>query len=206
MKKYILNHCMEYISKNQTEYDSTKLAEIRYGLESIYILITKTIFIFLVAALLNILKEVVIFTILYNLIRMPSFGLHATKSWICLALSTLIFIIVPFICKVYYLPIMVRSLIGVIAILFIFKNAPADTYKRPIVNKERRERYKLISTFVAILMTFISLFLQDGFLANSLVLSLIVQCFMISPFVYKLFHLPYNNYKRYLVEETSTVV
>lgn len=206
MKKYVLDHCMKFIQANNPEYNHDKLAEIRYGLESIYILITKTICIFTIALLLNVLKEVIIFTLLYNLIRMPSFGLHATKSWICLLFSSFIFIGVPFISSIYFLPLSVRSILGAVTILFIYKNAPADTYKRPIINKKRRQAYKLISTLVAIIMTTISIAIPSGFLANSLILCLVVQTFMISPLVYRTFHLPYNNYKNYLKENTSLLV
>ena len=44
---------------------------------------------------------------------------------------------------------------------------------------------------------FASLLIDNTFLHNSLLLSLVVQCFMISPAVYKIFKLPYDNYKAY---------
>ena len=50
------------------------------------------------------------------------------------------------------LTIYVKTIIGIICIGFMFKNAPADTHKRPIVSKKRRHIYKLISTIVAIVM------------------------------------------------------
>ena len=206
MKKYVLDHCMNFVQKNNPEYSHDKLAEIHYGLESIYILITKTVFIFTIALLLNVLKEVLIFTLLYNLIRMPSFGLHATKSWICLLASSIIFIGIPFLSSRLFLPVSVRSILGAITILFIYKNAPADTYKRPIIDQKRRHAFKLVSTLVAIFMSAISISIPDGFLANSLVLTLVVQSFMISPLIYRIFHLPYNNYKNYLLENNSLMV
>ena len=36
MKNFLINNCTKYIEKN-THYDKTKLAEIKYGLESIYL-------------------------------------------------------------------------------------------------------------------------------------------------------------------------
>lgn len=197
MKEKMLSKCISYINSNHPIYSKEQLEEIKYGLESIYILITKSIFIFTVAFLLNILKEVLIFTLIYNIIRMPSFGLHATKSWICLVSSTIIFILVPYLCKSLELDTFIKIVIGIITIILIMKNAPADTYKRPIINPIRRRNYKIISTLLASIMVIISLSIKDNFLSNSLIFALIVQCFMISPFIYKLFHLPYNNYKKY---------
>lgn len=198
MKNKLLSKCISYIRKNNPNYSEEKLAEIKYGLESIYILITKTIAIFTIAFLLNILKEVIIFTLIYNLIRMPSFGLHATKSWMCLLSSAVIFIVTPYICVTQEFSFTFKSIAGIITILLIIKNAPADTYKRPIINPIRRRNYKIISTILAIIMVTIALIIENSFLSNCLIFALIIQCIMISPYVYKIFHLPYNNYKQYI--------
>ena len=197
MKDLIIGKQLNVIKK-YNNFDDDKLAVIKYGLESIYILITKTIIILLISYLLGLLKQTVIFLVCYNLIRIPSFGLHATKSWICLVSSLLIFIILPFICTVITIPIYLKIIIGLIGLAFIIKNAPADTYKRPIISKKRRMFFKICSSIVTITMILFSLFIEDQFLANSLLFSIILQCFMISPTVYKFFKLPYNNYKRYV--------
>lgn len=197
MKDLIIGKQLNVIKK-YNNFDDDKLAVIKYGLESIYILITKTIIILLVSYLLGLLKQTVIFLVCYNFIRIPSFGLHATKSWICLVSSLLIFIILPFICTVITIPIYLKIIIGLIGLAFIIKNAPADTYKRPIISKKRRMFFKICSSIVTIAMILFSLFIEDQFLANSLLFSIILQCFMISPTVYKFFKLPYNNYKKYV--------
>lgn len=197
MKDLIIGKQLNIIKK-YNNFDDDKLAVIKYGLESIYILITKTIIILLVSYLLGLLKQTVIFLVCYNFIRIPSFGLHATKSWICLVSSLLIFIILPFICTVITIPMYLKIIIGLIGLAFIIKNAPADTYKRPIISKKRRMFFKVCSSIVTIAMILFSLFIEDQFLANSLLFSIILQCFMISPTVYKFFKLPYNNYKRYV--------
>jgi len=184
--------------KKYNNFDEDKLAIIKYGLESIYILITKTIIVLFVSYLLGLLKQTVIFLVCYNFIRIPSFGLHATKSWICLISSLLIFIILPFICTIIIIPIYLKLIIGLIGLGFIIKNAPADTYKRPIVSKKRRMFFKIFSSITTIVMISFSLFIENQFLANALLFSIILQCFMISPTVYKIFKLPYNNYKNYV--------
>lgn len=197
MKKYVVNGCYNFVLSAYPDYDDLTKDKLKYGLESIYILITKMIFIFIVAAILDVFKEVIIFLCLYNLIRMPSFGLHATKSWMCLVSSTLIFILVPIFCNTYIIPINIKTLLGIITTTLVIKNAPADTYKRPIVNKKRRLTYKIISTIVSIILSILSIIIEDNFLSNACILALVVQCFMISPYIYRLFKLPYNNYLRY---------
>ncbi len=197
MKKIIMNYTMNLI-KNNGIYDDEKLAVIKYGLEGLYLTISKLIIILFLACLLNILKEVIIFLLIYNVIRTTSFGLHATKSWICLLSSTIIFIGFPIIYKYLYFDNYLKVILGLILILFIYKNAPADTHKRPIVNQKRRMFFKYSSTFIAIIFVFCSILINDNFISNCFIFSLFVQSFMIAPSVYKLFNLPYNNYLTYL--------
>ena len=199
MKNLVVNNCLNFIQKNYS-YDNQKIAELKYGLEAIYILITKTAIILLAALILGLLKEVIIFTIFYSLIRMPSFGLHATKSWICLISSLICFIAIPYICNYIVINIYIKAILGIINILLMYKNAPADTYKRPIINQKRRDTYKFISTLIAIISSFLSIIIKNNYISNSLIFALILQNFMISPITYKLFKLSYNNYKKYLEE------
>lgn len=195
MKDYIIGKLMDFILKFEN-YDEIKKEEIKYGLTSIYLLITKLLVIIILAIILNIEKEVLLFILAYNGIRLFSFGLHATKSSHCLISSIIIFIFLPFVCKHLFLNMIFKSLFGIICILLIFKNSPADTHKRPIINKKRRIVYKYMSTIISIIYTFISLF-STNLLSNCLLFSLILQCFIISPTIYKLFKLPYNNYLNY---------
>jgi Membrane protein putatively involved in post-translational modification of the autoinducing quorum-sensing peptide len=200
MRNLIISGCMNIIKDSDLGHNEVKLAEIKYGLESIYLLISKLIIIFALAAFLNAIKELIIFLFLYNLIRMPSFGLHATKSWICLVSSTIIFIGGMYISLIFTLPIYMKVFLGIYAIIRLCMNAPADTHKKPIVSKKRREIYKFLTTILAIVMVFTSLFITDHFISNSLIMVLIIQTFMTSKIIYKFFNLPYDNYKEYILK------
>ena len=199
MKKYIINKTMNYIKKN-TNYNKTKLAEIEYGLVGIYLTLEKLIVIAIIAIILGIFKEMIIYLFIYNVLRIPSFGLHATKSWICLLSSTILFIGIPYLCIFLNIPIIIKLIIGILGILFMFKNAPADTKKRPIVNKKRRNLFKIISTILSIIFVALSIVINDNYISNCLLLALVMQNCMISPTVYKIFKLPYNNYVTFLKE------
>ena len=129
MKKMIMSKCMHYIKKN-TNYDEIKLKEIKYGLEAIYLTFSKLIIICILATILGIFKEMIIYILIYNILRMPSFGLHATKSWICLLSSTILFIGIPYLCIILTIPIILKSIICIVGIYLMFKNAPADTKKK----------------------------------------------------------------------------
>ena len=165
MKDFIIGKCMNSVKKN-TNYDDVKLKEIEYGLVSIYLTISKIIVILFFSLLLGILKEVIFFMIFFNILRTTGFGLHATKSWICLISSTSIFIVIPLLCKYLSMNIYLKLFIGIIGIIFMFKNAPADTKKRPIVSKKRRLILKLISTFLASSFTISAIIIKNNFLSN----------------------------------------
>ena len=205
MKKYIINKAMNII-KNNTNYGQTKLEEIEYGLISIYLLISKFIFISILCLILGIFKEMIIFTLIYNIIRMPSFGLHATKSWICLLSSSIAFIGLPFICKTITINILLKYILAFIGLVFIGKNSPADTHKKPILSRKRRRNYKIISIVIASVYSLICIYCSNNFISNCLLISLLLQCIIISPLTYKIFKLPYNNYKVYLKKHPELAI
>lgn len=196
MRKFVIGSLIKAMENNNS-YSNDELEVIQYGLESIYILITKLIIIGILAYILGIFYEFVIFLLIYNIIRTPSFGLHASKSWICLLTSSLIFLIMPIIAANIELSLYFKSIVGSIGVLFIYKNAPADTEKRPIISPKRRLVYKYISVIVAIIMLVISITVENIFIGNSFFWALIVQCFMISPTVYEIFGLSHDNYLKY---------
>ena len=73
MKNYVVNKCINLL-RNNGDYDEIKLAEIKYGLEGIYMLISKLIVIIILSILLGIIKEVLIFLLIYNFIRMYEYN------------------------------------------------------------------------------------------------------------------------------------
>ena len=158
------------------------------------------IFVFIISIILGIFKEVIIFTIFFNILRTTGFGLHATKSWICILSSTLAFIGFPLLCKYTYINKLIKIFICIIGVLLMFKNAPADTKKRPIVNKKRRLIFKIISTILAIVFSISAIIIKNNFLSNCLIFALVLENIMISPTIYKIFKMPYNNYITFLKE------
>ena len=187
MKNLIINNLVLKISNYQYNTPE-KLLEIKYGLEGLYILITKTIFILIGAILLNILKESLIFLFLFNILRLTGFGAHANKSWSCYIYSAFFFLILPLICKYITLNNIFIIISGIVSIMLIFIFSPADTKKRPIVNKKRKLIYKYITTINSFLFIFISLIIKDNFIINALVFTVISETILILPITYKMFN------------------
>lgn len=197
MKEVFINNSISLIQKYYPQYSEEKLAELKYGLLGLYLMITKSIVIFGISIYLGIFKELLIFTIIYNILRAPSFGMHASKSWICLVSSATIFILSTYLSFKLSIPINVKIIFGIIGIILIYKNSPADTAKKPIVSPKRRKIYKLLSTLIAIIFVVSSMLIENNFLSNAFILSLLIQCVLTSPTTYKICGETYDNYKSY---------
>lgn len=197
LKKKVINKLMNTIEKNK-KYNEIELKEIEYGLVSIYLTITKIIFILILSIVLGIFKEALIFMLFFNVIRTFAFGLHATKSWICWITSTFTFIVIPLISKYLVINTFVAEIICLINVLLIFKNSPADTKKRPIVNRKRRIIYNGVSTVIAIIYSILAIIINNNYITNCLIWALVVENILISPTTYKLFKMSYNNYIDFL--------
>ena len=199
MKNLIIDKLMNYIT-SEKELSDIKKEELRYGLSSIYITYSKLVVISLLALILGIFKEYIIFLLIYNIIRTFSFGLHATKSWMCWISSTIIFLIIPYIASVITIPQIIKVIVGSYIVARFAVNAPADTIKKPIISKKRRLFFKYVSTILSFLYILISIITKNNLISNVLFLATLVQTFVISPYTYRLFKLPYNNYKTYITE------
>lgn len=196
MKKKFLDSSMNLISKNRS-YTQDELEVIHYGLEGIYLTFTKMIVLFLTAFLFNIFKEMLFLLIAYNVIRVQAFGIHASKSIYCLISSLVMFIGGALICKYCVISVSFSIILAVTCNICLLLYAPADTHKHPLINAKKRKKFKLISFSLGIIYTILIIMFRDYSIVNFLLLGMIEAVIMILPITYKIFSLPYNNYKTY---------
>ena len=197
MREKFLKSTMKSIANKYPDYDKDRLEIIEYGLESLYIMITKTIVISLIALLLNLFKEMLIIMILYNIIRTTAFGMHAKESWQCYIISITLFIGGALLFKYINVSFYANALIGATSYIFLVIYAPADTYKRPLVNTKKRKIYKIITVINSSIFLILIIVFKDSNISTALSLGLLDSMLMIHPLTYRMFHLPYNNYKTY---------
>lgn len=196
MKKKFLNMSMNLITKEKN-FTNDEIAIMRYGLETIYLTITKLVIIFSISCLMNILREVMLLLISYNIIRSQAFGIHASKSIYCLISSLIMFVGGALVCKYCTLPFELVVTLAVICNICLLLYAPADTHKRPLVNKQKRKRFKFLSFLFGVIYTILIIIFKDTSIVNYLLFGMIEAVIMILPITYKTFKLPYNNYKTY---------
>ena len=198
MKKKFLEWSINKIKKENKNISQEKLDEIAYGLEALYLTMTKMVIIIIIAILLKIVKEVFLLMIFYNIIRTTAFGMHAKKSIHCLIISLTFFIGGALLCKYVYITPYVKIFIAVICLICLIKYAPADTHKRPLINARKRKIYKIISIILGIIYLSLIIIFRNVKITNYICLGLLEAVLMIHPIVYRMFHMPYSNYKNYL--------
>ena len=196
MKKKFLDSSIELITKNK-DYTDEQVEIMAYGLEAIYLTVTKMIVIFSFSYLFNVFWEMLFLLIAFNIIRTQAFGLHASKSIYCLMSSMTMFVGGAFICKYVVLPFWLMLVCAIICNICLFLYAPADTHKRPLINEKKRKKFKIVSCFWGIFYTILIIVFRDYSQVSYLLFGMIEAVIVILPVTYKIFNLPYNNYKAY---------
>lgn len=197
MREKFLNGSIKRISKKYPDYDEERLEVISYGLEALYITFTKSVVIFSLAFILGVIKEVFLILLFYNILRTTAFGMHAKKSSQCYIISILFFIGGALLCKYVGINIYAKMIITILSFISIVLYAPADTYKRPLLNEKKRKIYKIITVINSLIFVICIIVFRDNIVSNYLVMGLLDASLMIHPLMYRVFQLPYNNYKTY---------
>lgn len=194
--KNFADKVMPFLEKYNT-YTSKDKAAVMYGLEGLYILITKTIVITIISIILGITIEMYIFLTAYGLLRLYAGGSHLNNSIECTIISTLIFIGVTYLCIYTHIDISYRIIIVGISICLFILFSPADTEKKPLIRADDRIKKKITSSFLCYIYLIILFIVKEAFILNVLTYSLLLEAFMITPLAYRLFRQPYNNYIKY---------
>lgn len=188
------------LAKRNKEYSNEDVAVMRYALEGIYLTFTKILVITLIACLLGLFKEYMWFVILYIPLRSVSFGWHANTTKECWVVSILAFILIPYIFSIITINEITKIILLTFSILVFALYSPADTKKRPIVNKKRRLLFKVVSLIITLVYCCYS-FKHSNLISNLMIASLLYQSLLINPLIYKITHQEFNNYKTYNLNE-----
>lgn len=188
------------IARRNKEYSDEDVEVMRYALEGIYLTFTKILVITLIACLLGLFKEYMWFVILYTPLRSVSFGWHANITKECWVVSILSFILIPYIFSIITINEITKIILLTFSILVFALYSPADTKKRPIVNKKRRLLFKVVSLIITLVYCCYS-FKHSNLIGNLMIASLLYQSLLINPLIYKITHQEFNNYKAYNLNE-----
>ena len=196
MKEVFLNHTMNFIASNQKDLNQEDKEKLAYGLEGLYMSITKLVIIFLIAFLLGFIKEFIITLIFFNIIRFPGFGFHASKSVVCLIASTLLILGLPYLFTNIEVSLTIKIILCIVSVITFIICAPADTWKRPLTNKRKRIIRKVVASSLAVIYSVLIIVFNGYEISNSLMAALLIETILISHIMYLIFKEPYRNYKK----------
>lgn len=194
MKTLFLDSTLSFITKYKN-YTDEEVSELRYGLEGIYLTITKLVIVVALAIILNIFKQVVSLLILFNIIRYFGFGVHAKKSSECLITSLILFILIPFIFLNLTINKNILIILSIVSIISFLPFAPADTIKRPMKNKKKRLVRKILTIITGVIFLICGILINRYSIYTLFFLAIIIQAIVVNPLTYKIMCQPYNNYK-----------
>ena len=188
------------IVKKEKNYNEDEIEVMKYAIECIYLTGTKIIVITMLAYILGIFHEYLLFILFYAPLRLLIFGWHANTSKECWIISISAFILIPYLCSILNIPLYVKIIALVMCLIVYSLYAPADTKKRPIVSSKRRLFFK-VSTLIILFIYNYYIIRNSNLISNVMLASLLYQSLLINPLIYKLSHQSFNTYKAYNISE-----
>lgn len=181
MKDRVVNYFFRKIKKNNN-FDKVKLEEIKYGLYGLYTLLTKTSAIIIISLLLNMFDYFIIFLIFYCLLRSVGYGTHAKSNLQCWLFSTVLLLGIPYFFMHITLSNLLKTIIWSICFINFLIFCPADTEKRPMINKLRKLKFKLAILVISIL--YLILMFNYESISNLLLAALVMEALLTNPLGY----------------------
>lgn len=196
MKEKFVEYNVDKLKKTN-KYSDKDIRIYRYGIETFYSLLTKMLAVILLSTILGTLKETLYLIFFYTILRMFAFGIHASNNKTCWIITLSVYGLLPFLIKYLNINSVVYYIICIPFVLSIFLYAPADTPKRPLIHKKKRERNKLITIVSTILLLFLSVIDNRLIIQNAILFAIIMEGICVNPLTYKIAHTQFNNYLYY---------
>lgn len=192
------------IRNEMPEVDDEKAEVIFYGLQNILGEIPKTILLFVIAAILGILKETLIAFILIMPYRSVSGGFHLKTHLGCILGTSLYYFGIVFLSKYVIFSQVIKYvvilLIWIFGMIMIKKYAPADTENVPILAKKIRRKNQVLAYIFFTIGLVVAGILNNTTVSNILIFANLIQTLTITKLAYRLTK---NKYGYEVYQDTS---
>lgn len=190
MSNYILDN---FLYRNE-KVEGDEREVMLFGITRILEDIPKYTIIFLIAYFCHILQYVGIVLAITMMYKIFIGGVHARTNFGCLISSIVYFILPVYLAKYININIYLLSAIALISsLLVIWKIAPADTEEIPILKKSKRNKLKVIGLIsVLIILAFNLLEIQDLYIQNIIVISIMFINICTTKPIYRLYRCKYS--------------
>lgn len=182
---------------NKLNKEGLALIKMKLGIEILLINTSKILILLVVAAQCNLLKEAIFMSLVFGSIRRSAFGLHARSSVVCTLITLMVFVGGPYISQ--YVKLNNYQVFGIFTVLnlMLYKYAPADTEKHPILGKNLRKKLRKETVSMGIILMIITLIIQYPLVKSLIILAVSFEVISILPITYKTFNRGYRNYEQY---------
>lgn len=177
--------------------DADYIAKLNYGLQVLFLSTTKLILLLIIGYFLNILIPMVIAIGSFSIIRRFAFGLHCSSSRSCSIITVLVFVGQVYLFKFITVNPYILYAIAAMSLLILYKYAPADTKKRPIVSKKLRKKLRLKSVITACILITAALITPNYLYKTIIIVNLFIEALCTLPLTYKIFGREINNYEKF---------
>lgn len=184
--KVVIDKLTMFFADGLKDQSNKNIEELRYGIESAFVNIPKTIILLVITYYLGILEKTLLIALFYGFIRLFSFRIHLKNGLGCTIWGLFIYIGGAYLVEYISLDITVYIIVFIFCFIMYFLYAPSGTEDRPI----GRKQYKIgkILTLVVISVEFIlAIFLGNKTYINIAIISIFAQMLNILPITYKIF-------------------
>lgn len=135
-----------------------------FGTEVFLITVIKFLGLFILASILGLVKEVVVFILAFSSLRIQAGGVHSKSFWKCLVVTNiLVFTSILFVRKLLMkLAIILLPILLILSMILVFKYSPVDTPNKPL-DQHGIKKYKKRSATTVIIGSIIIITLATFF-------------------------------------------
>lgn len=177
--------------------DRIAYLKMKLGIEMLLINLTKTSIIYGISLVCHLFLQTLILHGAYYAVRRYAFGLHASTSLNCTLVSILMFVGTPLLGSYINLSKLAVIGLGLLFAALLYRYAPADTDKFPLIGADRRRKLRNSSVVTSLILTLIAILMPSSTVTNLLMLGVALQIITILPITYKLLKRSVRNYEKY---------
>ena len=176
ISKWISDKICSYCNVDKKNYQKMK-----YGIDIIYINISKTAVLIILSVILGLVKETLLLLSVFTCVRLSGFGYHSNNTIKCTVIG-----IIGFISSVYMaimlkpINIIAGMVVYLICLIIFLRYAPIETMKRPIGNS-RKKFFKKITVITATCLFIVAFCIGENVYRNIIIIGISLEAVMILP-------------------------
>jgi len=192
---FITKQIMHFIRNNTNKHEE-ELEVIQYGIEVFLINIFKSLFLIGVAAVLGVVKPLMVLLISFGCVRVFAAGVHAPSTFICTLLNFICFLGGTYLCLYVPMHSVLRITLFFISVVLLAKYAPADSEERPLVSERLRHKLKLQSILSVTVLLCAMIIVNNETYKNLITCGVLLEAILTTPVIYYTLGKGYRNYEK----------